>query len=786
MRKIVSSPGILLCATVLTQAASPVSGALGAPSKAAHGVARKPASASLQQDPEEIQVSAARTLAGGLMKRQHAPEATNSISATAIQQRGAASSPLQIAASLPGVNFGSSDAYGLSVRNNISVRGLDSTEMGWTIEGAPGVDQAYYWPYTETWADNENISDITLIAGTSRINDPVQTASGGELIESVRDPSRRRGAMVDYSYGSFRGQRVFARADSGEIGHSGIRLFASYARAAADNYTGPGRNTRDHVDFKAVREWGDSAKSSLFISYSDWDNARLAPFTLAGWEASNTAGDNFSQNTYASNYLPGKTTNYWKSYVYNRQNVLLSWQNEVALAENLRLHITPYFHWTQVDSPGQTTINRNAFYFGDQKVDPGLPNAVTPAMVHSNQTQFATGVNAYAQYDPTTTNHLIAGYWYDHWNMEQVGGYTPLDSDGNSPNAFGKYVLRAPNGAIYTGNHFQESAQINEFYVSDTQSLFHDRVKLTAGLKAVMYYLSGTNELPGAPYHYSSAITQPMPRVAMSWQVNRQVQLYVNGTTNTRPPVTLSTYPTSFNVTTGKVTSAGNPSARAEYSIGEEIGMRYHGMFDFDMALFNMNLTNRQLVALTYLNGAPVQQAISAGGETIRGVTAEVALKPFLGFSPYVNGQYLDARLDNNLAVGRDVLPTKGRTMVASPKFITTLGVNYTRGPFFANLTFKWVDSQYATFMNDQSMPAYKTVDLGLGYRLPNMGMLHKPSIRLNLANLSDVPYLSQVAVIQPNARMTKGIYGTTIAGNTPSYYVAAPFSAMVTVGAEF
>lgn len=178
----------------------------------------------IQQDPEEIKVSADRPLAGGLMKKQHAPEATNSISALAIQQRGAASSPLQIAASLPGVNFGSSDAYGLSVRNNISVRGLDSTEMGWTIEGAPGVDQAYYWPYTETWADNENISDITLIAGTSRINDPVQTASGGEMIETVRDPSRKRGADVDYSYGSFRGQRIFGRVDSGEIGHSGVRL----------------------------------------------------------------------------------------------------------------------------------------------------------------------------------------------------------------------------------------------------------------------------------------------------------------------------------------------------------------------------------------------------------------------------------------------------------------------------------------------------------------------------------------------------------------------------------
>ncbi|QEH97698.1 TonB-dependent receptor [Gluconobacter thailandicus] len=740
----------------------------------------------IQQDPEEIKVSADRPLAGGLMKRQHAPEATNSISALAIQQRGAASSPLQIAASLPGVNFGSSDAYGLSVRNNISVRGLDSTEMGWAIEGAPGVDQAYYWPYTETWADNENISDITLIAGTSRINDPVQTASGGEMIETVRDPSRKRGAYVDYSYGSFRGQRVFGRVDSGEIGHSGIRLFASYSRTAADNFTGPGRNTRDHVDFKAIKEWSDRAKSSLFISYSNWDNARLAPYTLSSWEKANKARDNFSQYTYAGNYTPGVTSNYWKSYVYKRTNVLLSWQNEITLTDKVRLHVVPYFHWSLVDSPGQTSIQSNSFYYGNEKVDPGLSSATTPAMIHSNQTEFATGVNAYIQYDPTRHNHLIAGYWYDHWNIEQSGGLTPLDANGNSPNATGKYVLRSPSGNIYGGTHYQESSQVNEFYVSDTQGFLNDKIKATIGLKTMMYYLSGTNQIPGGPYHFSSAFVQPMPRLSLSWQINKALQVYINGTTNTRAPVPISTYPTTYSVSTGKVSQAGNTNAKPEYSIGEEIGLRYYGAVHFDMALFNMNLTNHQLVALTYLNGAPVQQAISAGGETIRGITAELATKPFHGFSPYINGQYLHTTIDNNLAVNGDLLPTAGKTMVASPKFMANIGVNYTHGPFFANIAFKWVDSQYSTFMNDQSMQAYKTVDLGLGYRLPRFSVFSRPTLRLNLSNLTNVSYLSSIASIQTNSKATKGIYGTTIAASTPSYYLAAPFSAMVTIGSEF
>ncbi|MDT8872248.1 TonB-dependent receptor plug domain-containing protein [Komagataeibacter rhaeticus] len=139
------------------------------------------------------------------MKRQHAPEATSSITAAAIAQKLTIASPIQLAATLPGANVGMSDAYGLSIRNDISVRGYDETEMGWVVEGVPGIDQAYLLPYSETWADNENLSDVTLIASTSRINDPVQSASGGEMIETVRDPSNKMGATCPTPTGPIAG-----------------------------------------------------------------------------------------------------------------------------------------------------------------------------------------------------------------------------------------------------------------------------------------------------------------------------------------------------------------------------------------------------------------------------------------------------------------------------------------------------------------------------------------------------------------------------------------------------
>ncbi|KXV22849.1 TonB-dependent receptor [Gluconobacter japonicus] len=743
---------------------------------------------------ETVQVTGARTFGGGRMARETAAETISSLSHVAIAQRTAIASPLQLAASMPGVNFGTSDAYGLSIRNFISVRGLDQTEMGWVVEGMPGTDQAYYYPYIETWADNENIADMKLLPGTSRLEDPVQSASGGEMIMSVRSPADKIGGHLDYSAGSYRGQRVFARFDSGYLGNSGLKFFGSYSYAAADNFVGSGRNNRTHVDFKLQKDLGRMGKSSLFVSYTDWNNARLNFYSLSQWESANRIDNNFSAGNYAGTYTPGVTTNYWRAYDYRRKNVLISWQNELHLTDRMTLHVTPYFHWTDLNSPGQTFVNPDNIWVGNQKVQIDASNLYltskgVAAMSNVAQSQFATGVNAYLNYDITRTNHLTFGYWYDHWNMSQINGLTPMDQYGNAP--YNSNYLHSTSGELIANNNFQESSQINQFYISDTQSLLNDRLKLTAGFKYMMDYISGTNMVPGAPYHFSSTIAQPMPRVSAAYDITKNLQVYLNGMTNTRPPVPISTYPTTYGLT-GSISQSGAPNTKPEYSIGEELGFRYHdNIFSANVAFFNMNLTNHQVVTLRSINGAPVSEAVSLGGETIRGVTAEVATRSWWGFAPYVNAQYLNARMDNNLGVmdtssRLDYLPTSGKTMVMSPKFMASVGVHYNYRNFFGNLDFHWVDSQYSTFMNDQSMPAYKTVDLGIGYRFKKVFAFQSPTIRLNFTNLTNVKYLSSVAVVGNNAIKTRGVNGGSIAAGSASYYLGAPLAVMMTVGTDF
>ena len=121
-----------------------------------------------------------------------------------------------------------------------------------------------------------------------------------------------------------------------------------------------------------------------------------------------------------------------------------------------------------------------------------------------------------------------------------------------------------------------------------------------------------------------------------------------------------------------------------------------------------------------------------------------------------------------------------------SPKFQFGLGLDYDNGTFFGNASVKWVDSQYTTFMNDQSMPAYIEADFTAGYRLPSIGPVKHPEIKLNVINAANNSYLSGAYSVTANASATRGVFGTTISGSSPTYYIGTPFTAIATLSAGF
>lgn len=164
----------------------------------------------------------------------------------------------------------------------------------------------------------------------------------------------------------------------------------------------------------------------------------------------------------------------------------------------------------------------------------------------------------------------------------------------------------------------------------------------------------------------------------------------------------------------------------------------------------------------------------------------EIGLRPWHHFSPYVSGEYLHATIDNNIASGGDLLPTKGKIAVRSPTLQAAAGISYDDGHIFGVATLHYTGHQYATFMNDERMSDRTTGDISVGYRFGDLSRLHKPTLRLNFINITNERSLSGVASPTLNAKDTTGIYGSTISGSAPSYYIGGGFAALFTASTGF
>ena len=771
--------------------------AVPAPATQSSGASKTAESVTPEDILQEIVVTGRKTeIGGGYMIAQREPVTTNSISAEAISEKMGIAGPYQLIASLPGVDTGQSDPYQLSIRYGLFIRGLPVTDIGWTVDGAPSLDQAYLLPYSETWADNENLAGVTVLPGSTRIADPVQTAVAGEFIETIRDPSDNPGANVSYSYGSYDAQRTFAGIDTGLIGNTGIKALASASYTQAGTFALPSDaiGHRTHADFKVEKDWGDIGKSTIFVSDNDWDAVRSNPYSLKQFKTDQQTG-NYSVGNYAYTFNPaGPSNTYWKEAVYTRQNILIVWHNEINVTSRFQVDVIPYYHSTYSNSPGGSTLNPSSAYAGNQieaVSTAGLflfPNGNIPVKTSTLQNEADEGLNTYAKYDVTPNNQFQLGWWYDHWSMTELNDSSPVSSAGYAPN-WANGALYSTTGQVISGADFVAATDINAFSIQDSQSFLNNKLRFEVGVKYFVEDLTGDNLLPGPQTYFSRENSLVLPRGTVSYDINSNSQVYADVITGTRPPVPITTYPNTYSTSTGKLSQTANPFAEPEKSVGEELGYRYHDdVWVADLAVFNKRLTNHSIVSQAFLNGAGINTALNAGSVLLQGATVEFALRPVYGFSPYINGQYLhDVTESNFQVVGYDYLPTKGKIGVEAPEFTATAGVSYKQGPFFGNVLIKYTDSQYSTLMDDQAMPAYTTIDAGIGFHVP-AGFLGKdPIIRVDFTNLRNKPYLGTISGISTNSLPTTGIHGIMIPGTAPAGYdLSSPMAVMATLSTAF
>lgn len=729
---------------------------------------------------------------GGLISEETVPKSQSSVSVDFIAKQAPTANAFDLLRLSPGANTASADPYGLSPSVNITLRGLNGDEVAYLLEGAPLNDIGYYAGYPSQWVDSENIRTISLAQGTADLDSPTINATGGLVNVLLRDPAATPGGLISGSYGSYHEVRGFLRLDTGDIGGTGVLGFVSISQTQDDNWRGPGHDHRQHIDFKFTKDFGDGNHMAVVGSYHDAILSSYPNVTLQGWNEYGRSGP----NNYDATFSPGDAY-YWKLYQQPWRDVQVSAPAHFTLSNALSFDATPYFEHGFGNTPYGDVLPTTGLALGTQPITQplNLPNAqggnaLVLGDYIGNQYRAGFVAKLTAELGPHT---LVGGWWYDYADDYDPEPFTPVSLTGEPASVWGfPFTIKLPDGRNFSLQEAHTLEQANALFLGDTIRLLGGRLQVDLGLKYAMVNRDGTNGLPGPQYKVGLNSSEPLPRAAIRYLLTPEQQLFASVSTNFRSPVEYVLYDTYDGF--GQPYNKGTDQAD-EYSISEELGYRYQGpLLDAAVTFFNYNFTNRQVPTVLDQNGLLVGSNINAGGQTSRGVDAELGLRPIRHWRPYVSAEYLHATIDddfpnsvttNNVTV-TDYLPTRGKTAVRSPAFQSAIGLDYDDNDYFGNLAVKYVDSQYSTFLNDEKIPGHAQADATLGVRLPNIGVVKRPELRLNFINLTDAKFLSGVATVTPNAETAVGIHGTTIAGSTPTYYVGTGFAAVLTLAAGF
>jgi iron complex outermembrane recepter protein len=716
----------------------------------------------------------------GLLPPQTAPQAISAIGTAFIEKQAPTYNAFQLVNLLPGANVAMTDPFGLSTSSSLTLRGLGQDEIGVLMEGAPQNDIGYYYAYPAQFADTENVKQVSLVQGSVDIDSPIVSGAGGLLSLSLDDPHRTFGVLVDGSLGSYNERRIFARIDTGEIGRTGLSAFLSYSNNYADNWRGAGYDTRQHVDAKIAKDWGDG-HASLSISFNQaWNSTYPSP-TLAEWQQ---YGRNYN---YDASYAGGDL-NYWRLYRQPFRNVYISAPVHVRLSDHVTLDTTNYLQVGYGNSPYGTYLTTDGNYLGTQPVSINLPGATDgQANVLGNYTGRQLRMGDVTKLTLQTGAHtLTGGVWIDYGTDHDVESFTALDANGNPVDPWGyeSKAITTTDGQLFAILNERTTTVIKGFFLADSIALT-PRLTIDVGFKGVDVLHNGQNFLPGTQsgVHFDSFAA--LPRASLRYKLSQTQQVFANVTTNFRAPDEYTLYDTYDGY--GDVTGKGTTTLKNEYSVSEELGWRYAGpSLSGAVTAFHYHFRNRQLATVADVDGALIQTTLNAGDQTSYGVDAEIDWRPAEGISFYASGEYLHTRLDSDVPVDGDYLPTTGKQAVESPSHQFGLGGTYDDKRLFGSFALKYVAKQYSTFMNDESIPGYATLDLSVGAHLGGLIDGHRTDLRVNVINAANAHVLSGVEAITTNARDTTGTGGTVIAGSSPAYYIGAGRAFVATLSRQF
>jgi iron complex outermembrane recepter protein len=737
-------------------------------------------------------------LGAGQMLNEDASKARSTVTRAATEKNRATENAYQALSLLPGVNTFSHDATGL-YGGGLTIRGFNSDQLGFTVNGVPVNDSGNFAVYPQEYADQENLCTQTVTQGSPDVESPHVGATGGNVGLTSCDPEDNRRVRFSQTLGGLNLSRSFVRYDTGKFADGKAKVFLSYSHTQADKWKGKGEAKRDHLDAAFSYDITPDNRILGSILYNRAINSNINSISLA--DINNPARGyfyDFSETFTPGHLTPangtrqaetGPTPAYYKLSNNPFENVVASLSGSFKLSNDVLLKVQPYL-WYGYGNGGvqQRTVNESNSFLeggaltGDVDLNGDGDTLDTIVMARSSVTKTSRpGITT--EFNIFMGNHQIrAGVWYERADHRQTQPLVKVNDDGSSTDVWHKDgVIRRPDGTAYQGRDTHTISTSYQLYVSDAINVLDNKGLLTVGVRAPKVtrdVTNNANEGGTTAYTLQQSFSEVLPQIGLRYELAKGQQVFINVAKNFRAPPNFAFFPgTAISIVNGVGT------LKAETSVVSDLGYRFQSReFSFSANFFNVAFNDRQATAFDTVTN--ISTYTNIGKVSNRGFELELGTAIFGGVSVYASLTSQKSEIKSDFArTATQIYPTAGKELPLTPKLMAGLAVQYAQGAWYARVKGKLTGSQWADMMNNERVPSYITADLDAGYRLGELGFLKSAQLRLNVSNLTGQRYRSSSS---GQAILSTAAVGALPANGSVFYYLGAPRLTSLTFSGDF
>jgi iron complex outermembrane receptor protein len=185
------------------------------------------------------------------------PKARAVITQELIERRAPGQTILDTINLVPGVSFTNADPYGSS-GGNLRIRGFSGDRVSLTFDGIPLNDSGNYSIYSNQQLDPELIEQVNVNFGSTDVDSPTASASGGTVNYRSLEPTDELHAMAVFSHGTFDRNRAFVMLNTGTLNASGTKLWLSASKDSYDQFRGYGTLNKQQYNGKIYQPLGNN------------------------------------------------------------------------------------------------------------------------------------------------------------------------------------------------------------------------------------------------------------------------------------------------------------------------------------------------------------------------------------------------------------------------------------------------------------------------------------------------------------------------------------------------